>query len=507
MRIENFDIKEQGDTVEVSADVDSFRLWFRVPQSYQVARTGDTFLAAALLPAMLRGENIEIDPLMPVSPKLLKNVQLLQEIHHCWNPVFKIVSVSARTSPSAPLNGGVMSFFSGGVDSMYTFLKHTKEISHVIFMQGMDFYYSNTETSTFSVGDLKDLAHFAVKLSTAQYPISAFLKGRLSKMTLQLLSNYLNSGSDSGALEVSLLNDLNKIVAGQLIYEAKRFGDVKLRPQTRELLAYALQGDDLIDLNRLLLEDAYPLQISRKDSGSYQKATERNTCFVQSFGKTLIPVENNHYAFGYRYNLGRNLTQGSVLASVALLLGFPRVYVPSAFSYSQLIPLGSHPLTDLLYSNECVEIIHDGAEARRVDKVRKIAECESALANLRVCIDDVNVNCGKCSKCLRTMIPLKLLGVSSAPFPPLPPLKSIRKMRIGGDIEMIFFKENCDLGLLVKDVALRDALYACMQRYERIKLFKEIDRVLLGGLIKRAYRRIVKDQPVVRRIDSTPPID
>jgi hypothetical protein len=382
--VTNWEIKEQEDTVEVSADVDGFRLSYRLPRSYQVSRAGDPFLAAALLPAMLQGEKLDIDPSLPVSPKLLENIFMLQEIHHCWNPVFKVIPINVTTAPAEPLNPGSFSFFSGGVDSMYTFLKRMEEISHLVFIHGFDFYL---------------------------------------------------------------------------------------------------------------------------DKDTYRRAIERNTSFARGFDKVLIPVETNHYPFGYRYNLSRNLTQGSALASVALLVGFPRVYLPAAYSYSQLIPLGSHPLTDRLWSNEAVEIIHDGAETRRVDKVKKIAECESALDNLRVCFDDINVNCGKCAKCMRTSIPLTLLRVSVAPFPPLLPLKAIRKMRIDGDIEMIFFKETFDLALRTGDEKLRDALRACMQRYERVRLLKELDRVFLGGLIKRAYRRISRDRPVVRRIDTTPPGD
>jgi hypothetical protein len=371
MRITNFEIKEQTDTVEVSADVDGFRLWYRLPKAYPVSRTGDPFLAAAFLPAMVKNETLEIDQSLPVSPKLLENVFLLQEIHHCWNPVLKMIPICATTSPAEPLNAGAFSFFSGGVDSMFTFFKRIKEISHVVFIHGFDF---------------------------------------------------------------SLENDI------------------------------------------------------------YQSAVARNSSFVRNFGKILIPVETNLYHFGLRYNLSRVLTQGSALASVALLLGFSRVYLPSSSTYNHLFPLGSHPLTDPLYSNECVEIIHDGAEATRGDKVIKIAERESALVNLRVCFDDVNVNCGKCEKCLRTMIPLKLLRALAAPFPPLPSLKAIRKMRIN-DTDLMDYKESFDLALQVENKALGDAIYACMKRYERRKLVKEFDRVFLGGLLKRTYRRIMKDTP------------
>jgi len=65
---------------------------------------------------------------------------------------------------------------------------------------------------------------------------------------------------------------------------------------------------------------------------------KRNSQFMQTFNKILIPVETNYYEFGYNYNLSRVLTQTCILASIALLLAFPCVYIPASYSFSQLIP-------------------------------------------------------------------------------------------------------------------------------------------------------------------------
>lgn len=384
MHIENWEIKEQGDIQEISAAIDDFRLWFRVPKSISVSHAGDPFIAAALLPAMAKGEKLEVDPSLPVSPRLLKNLAVFQDVHHCWNPALKIVPVVAETKAAAPLNDGVMSFFSGGVDSVFTFLKRREELTHVVYIQGFDF---------------------------------------------------------------------------------------------------------------------------RVDDASFRTALERNSSFVHDSGKMVIPVGTNSNAFGYHHNLSILLTQGSALASIALLLGFPRAYVSSAYSYSQLVPLGSHPLTDPLWSTEGVEIVHEGAETRRVDKVIKIAENPSALATLLVCAHEVTRNCGHCEKCLRTMIPLQLLGVSTPAFPPFPPLSEIKKIRIANEIEMIFFRENYDLATRTGNRTLREALGSCLRRHERMQFFKDVDRVMLGGLVKRTYRRAVKSPPGIRRISMIPPKD
>lgn len=62
MKITNWRVAQQPDTIEVSAEVDGFRLWYRLPKSYSISIAGDPFLAAALLPAMLKGKPLEIDP-------------------------------------------------------------------------------------------------------------------------------------------------------------------------------------------------------------------------------------------------------------------------------------------------------------------------------------------------------------------------------------------------------------------------------------------------------------
>lgn len=488
MLITDWEIKELGDSREVSASIDGFRLWYRVPKDLAVSTTGEPFLAAALLPAMLRGESLGMEPDLTVSPKLLKNVPVLQGIHRCWNPILRIVPVEARTRLVEPLNTGAMSFFSGGVDSTYTFLKRREEISHLVFIQGFDFFTGAGEGPSFKADDIADLAQIAFKLDVATDPVSAFIKTGLSETARIALSRYRESGSGAGVLEEALAADVQRIIAGLPIYRERRFAGVRLRPETRQLLAHGQDAESLLKLNRLLLEDAYPLEIARRDSSIYGTAVERNRSFARTCGKDLVPVVTNYFAFGYRYNLSRNLSQGGALASVALLLGFPRAFVPSSYSYNQLFPLGSHPLTDPLWSVEGTEIVHDGSEARRVDKIRRIAENGPALANLRVCFNDMNVNCGHCIKCLRTMIPLKLSGTGTGPFPPLPSNAVIRKMRIAGAIEKSFFEDNLDLALRSEDAGLRNALRTCLKRQERLDLFKDFDRVILNGLFKKIHQ-------------------
>jgi 7-cyano-7-deazaguanine synthase in queuosine biosynthesis len=509
MRVANWAIEEQSGTVEVSADIDGFRLWYRVPSHYGVSRSGDVFLASSLLPAMRQGSTLEIDSSMPVSPKLLTNAALLQDIFHSWNPkqlkIIPLVANSSVSSPDEPINTGVASFFSGGVDSTYTLLKHEDEISHLVFIQGFDFYENRGADSALSVSDLADLSGFSYHLMAPSNGLYAFVKSQLSQATKQALTTYLKTSSMPQALDTVLVDDLNSIIAGELIYDPNRFQGVNLRPETKRLLAQERSGDITKDLNRMLLEDACR-GLSRKGGSIYSTAIERNRKFSKNVGKVLIPVETNHFPFGYRYNLSRNLSHGSCLGSVALLLGFSRMYVPASYSYSQLFPLGSHPLTDPLWSNERTDMVHDGCEAGRTDKLKKIYRNGTALANLRVCFGDMNENCGNCLKCRRTMIALKLLNAPNSPFPALPSLRSIKKAQISDEVKMVFFKENVDLALHSTDnEALKNALQTCLRRKELRRLFGEFQKLAMGDVVKQVYRKVTKWRPGFRRIDTTPP--
>jgi hypothetical protein len=106
---------------------------------------------------------------------------------------------------------------------------------------------------------------------------------------------------------------------------------------------------------------------------------------------------------------------GAALASVALALDglLGRCLIAASDHYSHLPPLGSHPVLDHLWSTERLEIVHDGAESSRADKVaRQIARSALALETLTVCWrSEPARNCGVCEKCLRTMVALELAGV------------------------------------------------------------------------------------------------
>jgi len=140
MRIENISVRQHESHTEVSGKIGKFPLWFKYSLGHATNDEDATsFLIAALTPAMLLGEELIIDDRYYVSEKVFNNLPLIQTVINCWNPVFKKITVHARTSAALPGKTGCAAFFSSGVDSLYTLVKHQQEIDQLILINGFDF--------------------------------------------------------------------------------------------------------------------------------------------------------------------------------------------------------------------------------------------------------------------------------------------------------------------------------------------------------------------------------
>lgn len=117
---------------------------------------------------------------------------------------------------------------------------------------------------TFSTEDFKSTRAFVRRLKQPLDPMSVFLVSQLPAATRQAVMSHSASSAVPPSLQAAVVKSLNAIIKGPSIYEAKRFTQVALRPVTKRLLALAPQGEDLVRLNWLLLEDACPGEISRK---------------------------------------------------------------------------------------------------------------------------------------------------------------------------------------------------------------------------------------------------
>ena len=350
-------LTQEGDHTVLAAPVSvgerEIRVWFRVPANVNPTLTSDPFFAVGLIPAMALKQPLEIQT--PISASLPDTANTIQKIFHNWFPALGLVPVHAITCPEPQKRrSGVGCFFSGGVDSLNTFLKHEEEITTLIYVHGFDV-------------DLKD---------------------------------------------------------------------------------HALRT----------------------------KVSDSLRAFAARTGKSLIEVETNLRDFTNQYgDWGRHI-HGSALASVALLLNsiLGRIYIPSSYAYSELFPWASHPLVDPLWSTPAVQIIHDGCEASRFEKVASIAGDTRALSILRVCWENRNgaINCGVCEKCLRTMTALKVLGaLDRCPTFQTPlDLASVSQFELKKHGNSLFWKDNYLAAVEYKQDAIAAALKTALEHYDENNL-------------------------------------
>lgn len=108
-----------------------YPLW--IEASEDLFQEPDFLLPLALLPAMKAGAPLRLPG--RVSLRLLSSVQQIQDIYSMWESLFKRIPVEADTRDrDAGRASGVACFFSGGMDSFHTLLKHQEEISHLIYL-------------------------------------------------------------------------------------------------------------------------------------------------------------------------------------------------------------------------------------------------------------------------------------------------------------------------------------------------------------------------------------
>jgi hypothetical protein len=99
----------------------------------------EALLPLVLVPAMTLRSPVRFEA--PVCRQLLAGARQFQEIFSTWYPDFQPVPVLAdpveRMAPELDRRG-VGVFFSGGLDSSYSLLKHRGELTHAVFIHGCD---------------------------------------------------------------------------------------------------------------------------------------------------------------------------------------------------------------------------------------------------------------------------------------------------------------------------------------------------------------------------------
>jgi hypothetical protein len=306
-----------------------YDLYFNAPG---LNARAEALVPLALLAAMSRGDRLKVED--ATSATFLAGMLQMSSIFAEWFPEqgyrqVVIEGAGPEYVPQCRPEKRVAAFFTGGVDSFYTFLKHRDEITDLIYVHGFDLPLNETEK-----------------------------RSAISAM-------------------------------GQRIEQSMGVRFIEVETNSRKLL--------------------------------------------RDFGRWGV--------HGHGLGLG---CVGRLLADQ-----YSKIYIPSSFHERDLFPWSSHPRTDVLYSDESIEFVHDGCEAYRAEKLEFIAGFDVALENLRVCGEKqvVDLNCGRCEKCVRTMTSLYACGVLDKADTFAMPLTEalVRKQIIYDESITAFVRENIAL--------------------------------------------------------------
>jgi len=142
----------------------------------------------------------------------------------------------------------------------------------------------------FSTSDFKDVSAFVAKLQNdpdvKTRPVSAFVWSQLSTNTPAAAAvsdptDLLKNQADG------VVKDLNRLVQTNLLYDASRFAGITLPAETADLATKDLSGEQLVRLNRSLLEDTYLAdQVARSAylNAAVFHVTDRGASVLLSFG-------------------------------------------------------------------------------------------------------------------------------------------------------------------------------------------------------------------------------
>jgi hypothetical protein len=128
--------------------------------------------------------------------------------------------------------------------------------------------YWDRGSNPFAVDEIRDLSRIVDRWRGQSDPVSVYVWQRLTRPEQTLLMNYRPTADGTNEVKGVVLHALNQIIGEASIYEPGRFKAIPLGIATGSLLQQNPNGDTLIYLNRLLLEDAYSLELAgsqRKD--------------------------------------------------------------------------------------------------------------------------------------------------------------------------------------------------------------------------------------------------
>ncbi|MEO0500099.1 MAG: hypothetical protein AAF205_06015 [Pseudomonadota bacterium] len=124
-------------STRLAGHIDEDLVTFEIDTDLVIEPRAEAFLAIALFLGMSRGRDIKIDENVPVSGRLVENLHHFQRICRQWNPDFTVRAMNGRFVPPRR-QAATLSTFSGGVDSMATFIRQQQALTHLLVLNIFD---------------------------------------------------------------------------------------------------------------------------------------------------------------------------------------------------------------------------------------------------------------------------------------------------------------------------------------------------------------------------------
>ena len=156
----------------------------------------------------------------------------------------------------------------------------------------------------------------------------------------------------------------------------------------------------------------------------FESRINRAIAVADELGLPLVIIDTNLHRFRHENDRPTVMFLSMYSCVLSLQNAIKRYYIPSGCSYQGIKDFGDKAHhNDLatacdsylipLIQTERTELIVDGCQRRRVDKIAAMTDWSIAQKYLNVCLIQKGAdttNCGKCSKCLRTLLALEILG-------------------------------------------------------------------------------------------------
>ncbi|MBN1764859.1 MAG: hypothetical protein JW860_06345 [Sedimentisphaerales bacterium] len=199
------------------------------------------------------------------------------------------------------------------------------DIGQVQLQQRLDLWFCLNK-------DISDISSLAKELKTSDNPFSEYIKQRLSPNTINLLDSYDSTLTPSSELQSAIVAEFNIIIAGDNIYNEDVFSQVEIPLTIQDQIARNPQGEELMHLNRLLLETGFPSYLSTHLHGPLDSGSSIQ--FILNFPAPELPGTYFYAAVADKSNSVTELNEDnnwSSILKITVIEPLPDLVVSSSF--------------------------------------------------------------------------------------------------------------------------------------------------------------------------------